>query len=245
MLKSNRTVTNFYIGGNLKNSILNHLKGKVIISSQAMKGEPLYDENCMRAMMQSVINGGAEILRVAGARDVKIAKELGVIVIGLTKPEKLPQNWKSIVYITPTLKEVGELIDSGADIIAFDGTSRPRENCTLEDITDCIHQAGRLAMADISTLEEGRNCALLGVDIISTTLSGYTDESEQPSDGPDFKLLEQLIKNTDVPIILEGRIWEPKEVKKAFEIGAYAVVIGSAVTRPQLITKRFMEYKNA
>jgi len=225
---------------------LTRLKGKVIVSSQAMPGEPLYEENCMRAMMQSVINGGAEVLRVAGARDVKIAKGMGAMVIGLTKPDKLPENWRSVVYITPTLKEVNELIDAGADIIAFDGTSRPRGGkCSLDEIISRIHEAGRLAMADISTLEEGMNCANLGADIISTTLAGYTDESGKAGNTPDFELLEQLVKTVDKPVILEGRIWEPKEVRHAFEIGAYAVVIGSAITRPQLITKRFMEYKNA
>lgn len=231
--------------GKLVDSILDFLKGKVIISSQATKGEPLYDEKCMTAMMQSVINGGAEILRVAGSRDVKIAKSLGVVVIGLTKPEKLPENWKSVVYITPTIKEVDELIDADADIIAFDGTLRARENCSLDDIISRIHRAKKLAMADISTTEEGVNCARLGADIISTTLAGYTDESGEPTNGPDFELLTKLVNTIDKPVILEGRIWEPVEIKKGFELGAYAVVIGSAVTRPQLITKRFMEYENA
>lgn len=226
------------------NSILSHLKRKVIISSQAMPGEPFYDEICMKAMMQSIINGGAEVLRVAGARDVKMAKDLGVTVIGLTKPDKLPNNWKSIVYITPTLTEVEDLINAGADIIAFDGTLRERPNCTLEDIINKIHQAGKIAMADISTIDEGLACDKLGADIISTTLAGYTDESGEPTEGPDFDLLTNLINLTKKPVILEGRIWNPEEVKKAFEIGAFAVVIGSAVTRPQLITKRFMEYKN-
>ena len=120
--------------------MINFLKNKVIVSSQAMPDEPLYKEGCMIAMMQSVINGGAEVLRVAGARDVKNAKKLGVKVIGLTKPDGLPENWKEIVYITPTLKEVNELIDAGADVIAFDGTSRPRpNNCTLEEIIKRIH----------------------------------------------------------------------------------------------------------
>ena len=211
-----------------------------------MPGEPLYDEICISAMMKSVINGGAEILRVAGARDVKIAKNFGTTVIGITKPDKLPENWKSVVYITPTLKDVELLIDAGADIIAFDGTSRPRpNNCSLEDLISGIHKAGKLAMADISTLKEGINCANLGADIVSTTLSGYTDNSCGTDETPDFKLLEKLSKTVDIPVILEGRIWEPKEVKKAFELGAHAVVIGSAITRPQLITKKFMEYKNA
>lgn len=227
-------------------SILDFLKEKVIVSSQAMPNEPLYDEKCMMAMMQSVINGGAEVLRVAGVRDVKIAKSLGVKVIGITKPNKLPENWKSTVYITPTIKDVDELIEANADIIAFDGTSRPRgESCGLEDIIEHIHKAGKLAMADISTFEEGINCANLGADIVSTTLSGYTDESSEAGDMPDFELLKKLVTAVNIPVILEGRIWEPYEVKKAFELGAYAVVIGSAITRPQLITKRFMEYENA
>lgn len=222
------------------------LKEKIIISSQAMPNEPLYEENCMLAMMKSVVNGGAEVLRVAGARDVRNAKTLGVTVIGLTKPDKLPENWRSVVYITPSLKEVNELIEAGADIIAFDGTSRPRRgNCTLQDIISRIHEAGKLAMADISTLEEGINCDNLGADIISTTLAGYTEQSGEAGSSPDFELLEKLVKTVNKPVILEGRIWEPKEIKKAFELGAYAVVIGSAVTRPQLIVKRFMEYENA
>lgn len=229
----------------ITNNVTDRIKGQVIISSQAMPNEPLYDEKCMTAMMKSVVNGGAQVLRVAGARDIKIAKSLGVTVIGITKPERLPENWRSVVYITPTLKEVDEIISAGADIVAFDGTSRKRENCTLSDIIDRIHDAGRTAMADISTLEEGINCAKLGADIISTTLAGYTDDSGIAGNTPDFELLEKLVKCVDKPIILEGRIWELKEVKKAFELGAFAVVIGSAVTRPQLITKRFMEYKNA
>lgn len=222
--------------------IIEELKGKVVVSSQAMPDEPLYKEDCMLAMMASVVNGGAGGLRVAGARDVRNAKKhFNIPVIGLTKPEKLPENWKEIVYITPGLKEVQALIDAGADVIAFDGTSREHDNCTLEEIIELIHKFDRLAMADISTVEEGINCAKLGADIISTTLAGYTLESGEPTEGPDYKLLEGLVKTIDKPIILEGRIWEPKEVKKAFEIGAHCVVIGSAITRPQLITKRFIE----
>lgn len=226
-------------------TIINDFKGKIIVSSQAMPKEPLYEETAMLAMMKSVINGGAEILRVAGARDVRNAKNLGVKVIGITKPEKLPENWRSVVYITPELKDVNELIEAGADVIAFDGTSRQRGKCNLEDIISRIHEAGRYAMADISTFEEGVNCSKLGADIISTTLAGYTDESGEAGETPDFELLEKLVKAVKTPVILEGRIWTPEEVKKAFKLGAYSVVIGSAITRPQLIVKRFMEYKNA
>lgn len=222
-------------------NIIEILKGKIVVSSQAMPDEPLYKEECMNALMASVINGGAGGLRVAGARDVRNAKKFGVPVIGLTKPDKLPDNWKEIVYITPGLKEVNELIEAGADIIAFDGTSRDRGGCTLCEIINTIHNSNKLAMADISTLEEGINCAELGTDIISTTLAGYTLESGEPTEGPDYELLEKLVKNINKPITLEGRIWEPYEVKKAFELGAHCVVIGSAITRPQLITKRFLK----
>lgn len=222
--------------------MIESLKNKIIVSVQAMPNEPLYKEECMFAMMQSVLNGGASALRVAGARDVKNAKKLGVPVIGLTKPNELPTNWQEVVYITPTIKETDELIKADADIIAFDGTSRQRPNlCTLEAIIARIKSSNKLAMADIATFEEGINCAKLGVDIISTTLSGYTKESLSDNDNPDFELLEKLVTHTNIPIILEGRIWEPHQIKKAFELGAHAVVIGSAITRPQLITKRFVE----
>ena len=222
--------------------MIKSLKNKVIVSVQAMPNEPLYKEDCMFAMMQSVVKGGASDLRVAGARDVKNAKTLGIPVIGLTKPDGLPENWKEIVYITPTLKEVNELIDAGADVVAFDGTRRPRpNNCTLQEIVSRIKSANRYAMADIATYDEAMYCAELGVDIISTTLSGYTQESLSDSDTPDFELLQKIVENTDVPVILEGRIWEPSQVDKAFELGAHCVVIGSAITRPQLITKRFIE----
>ena len=222
--------------------IIEVLKGKIIVSSQAMPSEPFYDEKCMMAMFQSVINGGAAGLRVAGERDVANAKTFNVPVIGLTKPDKLPENWKSIVYITPGVKEVKELIKAGADIIAFDGTFRPRpDGSNIEQLIQLIHFAGKLAMADISTLEEGIKCAELGADIISTTLAGYTDESGEAGESPDFKLLTNLLKTINKPVFLEGRVWNPEEAKKAFELGAHSVVIGSAITRPHLITKRFIE----
>ena len=223
-------------------NIINRLKGKVVVSVQAMPSEPLYLEKCMVAMMKSVIKGGAGALRVAGARDVKNAKRLfEVPVIGLTKPDIIPANWQEIVYITPTLKEVIELVEAGADIIAFDGTMRPRPNgAKLEELIKYIKINKRISMADISTLEEAQNAEKLGADILSTTLSGYTQYSQNRGDGPDFELLKQLVENTNLPVVLEGRIWEPDEVDKAFEIGAHCVVIGSAITRPQLITKRFV-----
>ena len=225
------------------NDILNRIKGTVVVSVQAMPNEPLYLEQCMIGMMKSVVNGGAGALRLAGARDVKNAKKLfNLPIIGLTKPNIIPKNYKELVYITPNIKDVIELDEAGADVIATDATQRKRPNNEkLQDLIKYIHINKRLAMADISTLEEGLNAKELGADIISTTLAGYTLESaNSPASEPDFELLKQLVEQTQLPVVLEGRIWEPEQVNKAFELGAHCVVIGSAITRPQLITKRFV-----
>ena len=225
------------------NEVLEKIKHKIIVSVQAMPSEPLYDEVCINALIKSVLTGGAAGLRVAGVRDVKNAKKLtDAPVIGIIQPSKLPSNYNELVYSTPTIKDAAAIIEAGADIVAFDATFRDRgtkEN--ILQLIDYIHSKERLAMADISTFEEGVMNTLLGADIISTTLSGYTTYSENDSTEPDFELVEKLSKVIDIPIILEGRIWEPEEVKKAFEFGAFAVVIGSAITRPQLITKRFVK----
>jgi N-acylglucosamine-6-phosphate 2-epimerase len=222
--------------------MIEKLKNKVIVSCQAMPSEPLYREECMIAMMQSVVKGGAGGLRVAGMRDVANAKKLfDIPIIGLTKPEVIPKNYKEIVYITPTVSDALSLVRAGADIVAFDGTQRPRpDSNNLYDIIKYIKINKRLAMADISTFEEGMKCKELGADILSTTLSGYTLESGDKGEEPDFELLEKLAKESGLPVVLEGRIWEPEQVTKAFELGAHCVVIGSAITRPQLITKRFI-----
>ena len=225
------------------NNVIDRIKGIVVVSVQAMPSEPLYAESCMTAMMKSVVNGGAGALRVAGVRDVKIAKKLFTLpVIGLTKPNVIPKNYKEIVYITPTVKDVIDLVQAGADIIATDATQRPRPNGEkLADLFKYIHINNRIAMADISTLEEGIKAKEAGADILSTTLAGYTLESvNSPSKEPDFELLKQLVETTKMPVVLEGRIWEPEQVNKAFELGAHCVVIGSAITSPQLITKRFV-----
>ena len=179
--------------------IISQIKHKVIVSVQAMPSEPLYKEECMAAMMQSVVKGGAAALRVAGVRDVINAKKLFKIpVIGITKPEVIPPNWREIVYITPTIKDAKDLIQAGADVIAFDGTSRPRGENNLTQL---------IRMADVATLQEGVSARILGADIVSTTLSGYTLESPETSDQPDFKLLKGLVEAVDCPVILEGRIY--------------------------------------
>jgi len=226
------------------NNIVKKLEKKIIISCQASEGEPFHDLNCLMAMTKAVLNGGASGLRMAGARDIKEAKKFcNVPIIGITKPEPLPDNWKEIVYITPTFDDAKQVQEAGADIIAVDGTSRKRPKENLAELIYKIKiELNTPVMVDTATLEEGLMCKLMGADIISTTLSGYTQESLYRNNGePDFELLENLVKLADCPVILEGRVWTPEHVKEAFDLGAYAVVIGSAVTRPHLITERFIK----
>ena len=227
--------------------ILKKIRKKIIISCQASFGEPIYEENCLSSIIKSVINGGAAGLRLAGVKDIEETKKFSdITIIGITKPDPLPYNWKEIVYITPTFEDAKKISDAGADIIAIDGTSRKRPQENLAELIERIHsELKKPVMADCATLAEGLMCNILGADIISTTLSGYTQETLDENNGePDFKLLENLVQIVKAPIILEGRIWTVEHARKAFELGAHSVVIGSAVTRPQLITKRFVDSVN-
>jgi len=225
--------------------MIEKIRKKVIISCQASAGDCIYNDNCLLSIIKSVVQGGAACLRLAGEKDIRETKEIfpDITVIGITKPDPLPQNWKESVYITPSFADAKIISDAGADIIAIDGTSRPRPAENLAELIDKIHkELNKPVMADCSTLEEGIMCGLLGADIISTTLSGYTQNTlDKNNDEPDYELLNNLVKALKIPIILEGRIWTVEHVKKAFESGACAVVIGSAVTRPQVITKRFID----
>ena len=223
--------------------IINKLQNKVIVSVQAQDNEPLNKPEHLLALSQSVINGGAGGLRLCGIENIKhIKKHTSHPIIGLTKLEPTPINWLEKVYITATIKDIKELAKTQIDFIAIDGTIRPRaDNSTLKDQIGLIKNEGKIVICDISNIEDGLNSAELGADILSTTLSGYTKETRYKiNNGPDFDLLAELVNESDVPVILEGRIWDPLDVKKAFEIGAFAVVIGSAITRPHLITKRFV-----
>ena len=168
--------------------MLQNLKRKIVVSVQAMPDEPLYQEVALNAMIKSVVTGGAGGLRLAGARDVKNAKKMypNLPVIGITKPKKIPDNFLDVVYITPTLNDAKEIIEAGADIIAFDATMRERPNGEkLCDIINFIKSQNRLAMADIATYEEAKNAIELGADIVSTTLSGYTNETKNKPNEPD------------------------------------------------------------
>lgn len=225
-----------------KNLILNKIKNKIIVSSQAQKNEPLYNEIAMNALIETiVVLGKTDCLRLAGARDVKNTKEKfgdSVVVMGITKPDIIPVNYKELVYITPNIEDANSLIEAGADIIAFDATKRERKTSVLE-LINFIHSKNKMAMADIAEFNEAKEAYELGADIISTTLSGYTKNTENTPDTPDFNLLQKCVKELKCPIILEGKTKDYKDVKHAFELGAYAVVIGSMVTRPHKIIEEF------
>lgn len=226
-------------------NILKSLKNEIIVSIQAMPSEPLYNVVCINGMAKSIVElGEANALRLAGERDINNIKTLypNVIVIGITKPNIIPDNYKELVYITPTIADCAKVINAGADIVALDGTMRKRPNDEkLEDLVKFIKSKNKLAMADIATFEEAKNACKLGFDIVSTTLSGYTSETQNKPDKPDFELVKEIKENLNIFTILEGKIWEKKDVIQAFKTGADAVVIGSAITRPQLIYKRFKE----
>ena len=177
-------------------------------------------------------------------KDIK-EKFNDIVVIGITKPNKIPSNYKELVYITPNVDDCARVIEAGADVVAFDGTMRVRPNNEkLEDLINFIHSKNKLAMADIATFEEAKNAYELGVDIVSTTLSGYTIETKDKLAEPDFELVKKIKENLDVFTILEGKIWEKSDVARALVSGADAIVVGSAITRPQLIFKRFKEGLN-
>ncbi|MGD6876098.1 N-acetylmannosamine-6-phosphate 2-epimerase [Bacillus infantis] len=225
-------------------SLLENLKGGLIVSCQALEHEPLYGSSMMGKMALAAAEGGAAAIRANTAPDIiEIKKMVELPVVGLVKRNYVD----SEIYITPTLREVHEGVEAGADIIAFDATGRIRpEGQVLTDFIKEIRQCYpcHLLMADIATLEEGILAARLGVDLISTTLCGYTPYTAHI--GTFCKhLLAELLQKTHVPIIAEGRISTPSLASECIKIGAHAVVVGSAITRPQEITRSFVREMNS
>ena len=217
---------------------LEKLRGKLIVSCQALDDEPLHSSFIMGRMALAAKDGGASGIRAQSVEDIKeIQKQVNLPIIGIIK-KTYPD---SEVYITPTKKEVEELIASKCEIIALDATNRQRPNdeC-LEDLLKLIHHNNRLAMADCSTVEECKHALDLGFDIISTTLFGYTSYSND-FDGPDFESIKKIVEISDKPVIAEGKINTPEDLRKVFECGVFAAVVGSAITRPQLITRKFAD----
>ncbi len=223
-----------------KKEILSLIKGSIIISCQALPGEPLYCEemSLMPFMAKAAQMAGSKCIRTSSIRDVVAIKETtGLPVIGLIK--RTYENYEP--YITPTMKEIDELVSVDSDIIALDCTftKRPDENplnVFLKKIRDKYPDI--VLMADISTFEEGINAFEYGVDLVGTTMSGYTPHSPKV-EGPDYNLVSRLVKELPIPVIAEGKVHQPEQAKKMLELGAHAVVVGGAVTRPLEIAQRF------
>ena len=214
------------------------VKGKLIISCQALPDEPLHSPFIMGRMARAAKEGGACAIRAQSVADIEEIRAVAQLpVIGLIK-----QNYAdSPIYITPTMREVEALIGTGCEMITLDMTARERPQKTdVCDLIARIHEAHRLILADISTYEEGMKAAELGVDAISTTMSGYTPYSPQIA-GPDYELMRRLAQDASIPVFAEGRINTPEELKEAMKTGVYGAIVGSAITRPQLIARRFTD----
>lgn len=222
--------------------ILSDTRHSIIVSCQALPGEPLYCEemSLMPYMAKAAQMAGCKCIRTSSVRDVtEIKKVTGLPVIGLIK--RTYEGYDS--YITPTMREIDELVAAESDIIALDCTLRTRgDGTTLNEFLDQIHEKypDIILMADISTYEEGIHAWKCGVNLIGTTMSGYTSYSPK-IDGPDYELAARLVKDVNIPVIAEGKIHEPAEAKKMLSLGVHAVVVGGAITRPLEIAQRFYE----
>ena len=225
-----------------KEEFLKKIRGQMIVSCQAIPGEALYvkEKSIMYLMARAAKMAGSPAIRTSGIRDVvAIKKETGLPVIGLVKIQYT--GYES--YITPTMKEVDELVQAGADVIALDCTLRRRgDGTTVNDFIQKIRERypKQMLMADISNYEEGVNAFKCGVDIVGTTMSGYTDYTPK-QDMPDYDLMKRLSTDLKIPVIGEGKIHTPEQAVEALETGVWAIVVGGAITRPMEIAKRFVK----
>lgn len=226
-----------------KKEFLDAIHGQMIISCQAVEGEPLYveEKSIMYLMARAAKQAGTPAIRTSSIRDVvAIKEETELPVIGLVKIQYPGYEG----YITPTMKEVDDLTAAGADVVALDCTLRKRGDGTT--VNEFIVQIKEkypdiILMADISNYEEGINAWKCGVDIVGTTMSGYTAYTVSGTDEPDYELMERLARDTDIPVIGEGRIHYPEQAVRALQTGVWAIVVGGAITRPLEIALRFQK----
>lgn len=211
------------------------LRGRLLVSCQAYPGEPLRHPESMARIAESAVIGGAAAIRAQGLDDIRlIAERVTVPVIGL---------WKvgdTGVFITPTLRHALGVVAAGADIVAIDGTRRDRpDGRSLTDTIREIHdRTGALVMADAGSVDDGLAAQDAGADIVGTTLAGYTGERAKTV-GPDLDLVESLASAISVPLFAEGRVHTPAQARAALDAGAFAVVVGTAITHPASIASWF------
>lgn len=216
------------------------LKSSLIISCQAPSDSPLHHPDMITAMAKACINQGAKGLRIDSPSHIKAIKKLlpDTPVIGLWKQ----MGFNSSVYITPRFSDAVAVSDAGADIIAIDATqrSRPEGEKLIDLIAQIKDKLGKPVMADIDTLENALFAQEAGADFIGTTLYGYT-EATQHLNPPSFEFIEILVKNIHQPIICEGGVKTPEEVRKALDLGCFSVVVGTAITGVDLLAQKFIK----
>ena len=222
-------------------SIQNEIKGELIVSCQALPEEPLHSSFIMGRMALAAYQGGAKGIRANTPEDIlEIKKNVSLPVIGIIK-RVYPD---CEIYITPTMKEVHELMTVKPEIIALDATINTRPNGeTLDDFYHAIRAEypSQLLMADCSTYEEALHADELGFDFIGTTLVGYTPQSKGVRiESDDFALIRKILAHIHHPLIAEGNIDTPEKARRVLELGSHSVVVGSIITRPQVITGRFV-----
>ena len=218
--------------------VIEAIKGKLIVSVQAYPGEPLRHPETMAQMARACELGGAAAIRCQGLSDIAAIKgRVDIPVIGLWK------EGHEGVYITPTLRHALACVNAGCDVVAIDATDRPRPDgrTFAQTVSDLRAQAETLVMADCMTIDDIRNAVACGCDLVSTTLSHNKPAIQTTlEEGPDVALLQQATSEfPDVPIICEGHVHTPADAKAAIDAGAWAVVVGTAITHPTSLTSWF------
>lgn len=224
---------------------INKIRRKLIVSCQALDHEPLHSSFIMGRMAKAAKEGGAFGIRANTVEDIEeIRKNVNLPIIGIIKRDYED----SKIYITPTLKEIDELVEVGTEIIALDATNRIRPyNLTLDKFFMTIKEKypNQKWMADCSTIDEALHADELGFDFIGTTLVGYTEESQgMKIEEEDFYIIRTILSKVKGKVIAEGNIDMPAKARRVIELGCYSVVVGGAITRPQLITKKFSDALN-
>jgi N-acylglucosamine-6-phosphate 2-epimerase len=214
-----------------------NLRGTLIVSCQAAPGDPLDHVDTLRRLTRSVLRGGAGGLRANGIECIRaFREETQLPILGILK-----RSIDGEVHITPDFASAKAVSDAGADVIALDCTARRLADAepwpaTIARIHDELRKP---ALADLATFEEAVAAEAAGADAVATTLFGFTPETAQHR-AVNWELIEKMVKHLHVPVIVEGHITQPEEVRRALDLGAYAVVVGSAITRPESITARFV-----
>jgi N-acylglucosamine-6-phosphate 2-epimerase len=224
---------------NSSTDIIRALKHGLLVSCQEPEASPLNHPRIIAALARAAETCGAVGVRIDGAKNIRaVCSSVNIPVIGI---EKLGRG-VTPVYITPTLASARRVVRAGAAVVALDCTARQRPgNESVETIVGKLKQSSQaLVMADVSTVEEGIAAANMGADLIATTLYGYTGENRDHC-GPAFDLLRSLVDKVPLPIILEGRVRTPEDLSKGFELGAHAVVVGTAITNVEWLVRTFIE----